>query len=235
MAASLELSGTILVGGDDCSCAGSGDQTVKSLGGGCPVGYSAIVTTAKPITIATPGAPGAVFVDLPLLETLTAIEFLFVRSSAEVVVRIDAAPAEVVGVGGTFPTGFSGGETLTLEIDGVAVSVAFLVGDQTAADVVARINAAAALAGLATPRARVEGGQVAIDGVLTGSDAEIEVTGGTGAATLGLAGLSGRGAGADVRVLGTLLSEFPRTAAAPARVQVSGTGTLTIVAGGRTS
>jgi hypothetical protein len=234
MAGQLELSGTITIAGDDCSCVGAGDSLVKAIGSECPTGYQTCVATAKPISVATTGVLGAEFVDLDLLDSLTRIEFLYVRSNAEIILRIGAAPAQLDGSGGTFPTTFAGGETLNLTIDTVSFIVTFDVADQTAAQCAARINAAAALAGLATPRASVlASGELSINGVLTGSAGGVAVTGGTGAATLGLAVSSVVGSGADVNVLGTFLNEFPRNTNAPSRVQVSGVASVSVVAGGR--
>lgn len=234
MAGQLELTGTITVDGDDCSCAGAGDSLVKSIGPDCSTGYQTVVATAKPVSIATTGILGAEFVDLDLLDTLTRIEFLFLRSSAEIIARIGAVAAVMNGTGGVFPSSYSGGETLLLTIDTVSFTVTFLVGDQTAAQCAARINAAAALAGLATPRAVVaSSGQIDISGVLTGAAGGVAVTGGTGAAAIGFTVSSEVGGGADVHIQGTFINEFPRSSNAPSRVQVSGVATVSVVAGGR--
>ena len=99
-----------------------------------------------------------------------------------------------------------------------------------------RINAAAALAGLATPRAVVQtSGQLAVSGVATGSQGSVDVTGGTGRATLGLALGSVSGLGEDLNVYGSMLCEFPTYPDAPSRIQVSGTATLDVVAAGRSA
>jgi hypothetical protein len=232
MAGQLELTGTIQISGDDCSCAGAGDSLVKAIGPDCSTGYQSVVATAKPLSVST---ASGVFVDLDLLDVLTSIEFLFLRSTAAITLRVGAGPAVLTGSGGTFPTSFAGGETLDLTIDGVSFTATFDAADQTAAQAAARINAAAALAGLATPRASVlSSGQLQIDSVLTGAEGGAAVTGGTGAATLGFAGTpSAVGTGADVPVQGTFLCEFPRTDDAPSRVQVSGVASVSVVAGGR--
>lgn len=52
-----------------------------------------------------------------------------------------AYPATQLGVNGVYPTGFVGGERLTLQIDNEVGTVVFQASDQTLADVVARINA----------------------------------------------------------------------------------------------
>jgi hypothetical protein len=48
--------------------------------------------------------------------------------------------AIIMASGGTYPTGFVGGETLQLNIDGLINRIAFQSGDQTLDQVVARIN-----------------------------------------------------------------------------------------------
>lgn len=235
----LLLRGSLDVGSD---CGGGGgcggtDRTVRALALRCPGSayYQSVVATGAPLRVQTVGAIGAQYADLDLLLDFVGIEFLYIKADAPVSLRLNAASAVLAGAGGIFPTGFLGGETLTLTIDGVPVSVVFDVADQTAAAVVARINAACALAGLATPRAAVVSGQVQITGILTGAAGTVVVTGGTGAATLGLAGGSATGSGADVPVWGTFLAEFRPYPDAVTRVQVSGQANLTIVAAGRTT
>jgi hypothetical protein len=234
----LEIRGSLMVRGSaDCLSGAGADTLVKALGEGCPKSYNTIIATAKPIQVLTAGAVGAAWDEMDILDDLAAIEFLMVRTQSPFRLRIGADEAVLVGTGGTFPTSFAGGETLDLSFvtpgsATVAVSVAFLAGDQTAAQCAARINAACALAGLATPRATVRSdGQLEVRGLGTGEDATVTVTGGTGAGTLGLSG-SASGAGADVDVQGLFINEFPRSAS-PARLQVSGQGSITIVAGGR--
>ncbi len=105
-----------------------------------------------------------------------------------VIAGVAAAVASLVGVAGTFPTAFSGGETLILSIDGVPFTTTFLVGDQSNAEVVTAINAEALSAGIPVPPASVDGGEIRLTGWTTGSSGHVTVTGGTGAATLGLSG-----------------------------------------------
>lgn len=243
MTDSISLKGVLEVGGGVCvSSCGGADRSTKSIALRCATGqqFQSAVETAEPIRVSTPGVPGASFVDLALLGDLTSIELLYVKSDQPIVLRVGAAEPELSGTGGTFPTLFVGGETLLLDFDGTAVTVTFAAGDQTAAQVAARINAECALVGLATPRATVQtSGQILITGLGTGSGADLSVIGGTGAATVGFAGTpSDTGAGADVPVWGTFLAEFGVTGsppAPPARIQVSGNANLTIVAAGRTT
>lgn len=244
MSTGLTLKGSIDVGsgcGSPVSGCGSGiDKTVRSLAFACGSAFfETVVSTDVGLRIATPGLPGASFIDLDLLGDLTSVEFLFVRSDQAIVLRIGAAAARRVSVGFAPPTGFVGAETLNLVVDGVPVAVVFLVGDQTAAQVVARINAACALAGLPTPRASVtDTAQIAIEGVLTGVQGSVEVVGGTGAATLGLAIGTSIGLGNDVTSKGLFLNQWPQTGSIPgppSRIQVSGVATIDVLAGGRSS
>lgn len=102
--------------------------------------------------------------------------------------------AGVLGVAGTFPTLFAGGETLDLEIDGQAFTTTFAAGDQSNVQVAAAINAAATAAGVPGTPASVLSGEIQILGNVATSVGEVVVVGGTGASTLGL---SGSGVGTD--------------------------------------
>lgn len=82
---------------------------------------------------------------------VTIARLIYVEASGPVTLTpggVLATGAEVDGVGGAYPTGFVGGEALVVEIDNVSVPVAFLVADQSLTQVINRINAAAALAGV---------------------------------------------------------------------------------------
>lgn len=248
----VSLSGQLLVGSNSCgnlvtSCGTTaGVQSRLPLGlGGVSIGgcgcsgsgkvYEKVIPPTQ-IEVLTAGLIGQAFVDVDVLGDFSAIEFLYMESSSALIVRIGAAAATLTGTGGVFPTGFAGGETLTLTIDGTAVSVAFLSGDQTAAQVVARINAACAMASLATPRATVAtSGQITISGILTGPQGTVEITGGTGASDIGFGGTpSAEGSGEDVRFSGLFLVEPDRNAA-PYRIQLSGQANVLIVAAGRSA
>jgi hypothetical protein len=237
VSASITLRGTLEVGGDACvSACATGDRTTKQLALRCGTRvYQSSVETPESLQIQTVGAIGNAFIDLDALDQFIAIELLFARSEAPMILRIGALPARLDGVGATFATVLNA-ETLLVTIDGVPVVVTFVVpGDTTAAAIAARINAAAALAGLPTPRAEVlASGQLRISGVLTGGAGTVAVTGGTAATKLGYPGTpSAVGAGEDVRIFGSFFAEFDPQAA-PARIQVSGTGRLTLLAAGRT-
>lgn len=227
----LEIRGSLQVGSSSCApCDGGGQTKIVTLGLQCSQKlFAAIGSTDKPLQLTTPVGE---FVDLPCTESLAAVELLYLFTRAPMTLRVGADVARLAGVAGAFPTGFAGGETLLLEIDGAAFTTTFDAADQSAQDVANRINAAAAFAGIATPVATVEGGQLQIDGDATGSDGSVVSTGGTGAATVGLPnGASAEGEGEDVPVEGIALIEFGRTSP-PARVQISGSSLIDVLAAG---
>lgn len=241
MSSSIDIQGSLTIGGSGscgptggCNPAGAADSTIRALGDLCGgKTYDEVYATTKAVQISTLGAIGSAFEDLPVGQDLERVEFLMLHSSAEMALRIGAEEAVLLGSGGVFPTTFAGGETLILVVDGGApVTVTFDAADQTADDCALRINAALALAGYATPRASVVGGQLSISSQLAGASGSVSVTGGTGAATLGLSG-EAMGAGEEVRFSGLLMIEFPRNENAPGRLQISGSGTLSAVVGGR--
>ncbi len=85
------------------------------------------------------------------------------------------------GTGGTFPTLFTGGETLLLEVDGnVIPPIVFTDQEQSEAECIARINLVAALT-----IAYDNGGQISLRSVIEGTSGLIKILGGTAAATLG--------------------------------------------------
>jgi hypothetical protein len=136
------------------------------------------------------------------------IRLLYIEAEGDVdfwLSGVAATVAEITGSGGTFPTGFAGGETLDLSVDGVVFTTTFLIGDQTLAQVMARINAAAALAGVTGFPAKNASGQLEIESLTSGSGSVVVVSGGSGRATIGLplgtsAGLDPVAATAPVRL-----------------------------------
>lgn len=119
---------------------------------------------------------------------ITTIRLLYIEADNDLDFYLGgSAPttAEVTGVGASFPTGFAGGETLDLEIDGVPFTVTFDVADQSIAQVVARCNADSAFAGLDGFTAFVQSGQIRFRSLTAGSASAVVVTGGTAATALG--------------------------------------------------
>lgn len=134
------------------------------------------------------------------------VRLVYIEADAEIDVSFGAGVATgavVTGSGGTFPTGFGGGETLDVEIDNLgSVAVVFTAAASTAQDVANEINAAFALAGIlsgGTPvaPASVVGGEVRLTSPTTGSSSEVDITAGTALATLGLSVATVNGVAAE--------------------------------------
>ncbi len=240
MAKTIEVSGQLTITPDAC-VSGSG-QTVKELGLGAPGCCGAAQnypgSVCEGVDLAT-GVAGATFQAIASLAALTEIFLLYIRTSAAIVLRLYAVPATALATSGTYPTGYGGGETLITTIDGVAVTTAFDVLDQTLLQVVARINAGQAFAGIATPRASAVSGQLQIDGVMTrvnGTQGVLSFAG-TGMTEIGMDTVVPVDAlGQDIDINGLYIQEFPRTGnVAPTAAQISGTATVDIVAAGATT
>lgn len=236
MSQTVSIEGVLRAGAALCPSNGqAADQCTRALAlnGSCPgqgVQYGGcIVATPRANTA---GAVGAEFERIECLEELATTELLYINTnSTTFAFRIGAAPATALGVGGTFPTGFSGGEVLTWVVDGTTVTTTFDAADQTAEQCAARINAAAAFTGLTTPRVTATTGQLEFTGEATGRDGS-NVFSGTAAATLGLDNPTlTPSAGEDVFVSGLWVHQFPR-GAGPSRIDVSGVGSFDIVAAG---
>jgi len=234
---SLVLNGFLQAGGDGCGCSDSsgGSGCTERLGLRCSPGtYQSILSTDAPIRVSTPGAVGDAFVPLAMLGDFVGIEFLYVKSNAPIALCIDAGSASLTSDAITLPTGFVGGETMTVTIDQhTPVVVTFLAGDQTLAQVVARINAAFALAGLPTPRCEAVGTtKLKITAIECGPSSEVLI----GAApaipfTTSLA----TGNGSIIEFAGTFMIEFNPYPDSPSRVEVSGQASISVLAAGRTS
>lgn len=241
MSKSVSVRGSITAGSGPC-CNGVGvGQCVEQLEllGSCGdegVAYTDVITLSP--TIATAGLIGDNWVTLNLDE-LSEIEFIKVKSSARVRLRIDARPSTTQAVGGVYPTGFVGGEIVMWYLDALApITVTFTSGDQSVKQVAARFNAAAALAGAPTPRVTVVGGQLFFTGVNASPNLATArnafVMSGLVATALGLnAPVLVQGKGGDVEICGLALLQFPRSPNAPVRIDASGTATLEIIAAGR--
>ena len=229
----LNLTGQVTVGGGVCSpCDGGGtNQKVVGIGFACGANasFGCIVSTDKFCQLTSPND----FVDIGVLADLTTIQFILLQTNGgPLKVRVGAAVASVP-TAGTFPTGFVGAETLLATIDGLAtITTTFLVGDQAAADVANRINAAFSLGGQAPPASvNATTGQVDIKSTKTGADGSVVINSGTGLVALGLVAGTTTGAGADIDVEGIWLQQFPTTLA-PARIQFKGTAQYNILAAG---
>ena len=99
-----------------------------------------------------------------------------------VVGTLSGTAAQIVGVSGTYPTNFVGGETIELEIDGQGPRVVVMTAtEQTRNQVRDRINAV-----LALTVAGASGAELTINSVIEGTDGYARIIGGTALSTLGL-------------------------------------------------
>ena len=238
MACELTLKGSLSVPGSGCGSGSggcgsdTGSSKTVSLSFSCAgQQYQAIRGSDCVERIQTLGAPGSQFVDLPSISGLTAIEFLYLKTSNPLIVRVGAAPATQLGSGGVFPTGFTGGEIFVAKFDGVNVAVTFTAGAQTAQQVANQVNAAGALAGLAFAVASVATtGQILLTGALTGPLGSIVVT--TPNAVIGFAATGTTvGGGVDTYINGVYMVQFDKSNA-PSLIQVSGSAGIEVLAAG---
>ena len=247
----VSIHGTMTIG-DGAGCGCSSDQTTKPLGlgpagsmsGGCCTGgmtYDEAATFST--SIATIGAVGAAFVDLPALNAFTAIEFLRLVSSARVRLRINPTRPQMTGVSPIPPTGVLGAATLTVT-DSVGTqytaTITFNFLTDTPATVAGAINAGLAAAGAPFPPdgqiARLSGtGAIVLVNPGIGPAAFLELAAGAPADLgLGVALVRVQGTASDLPdTEGLVILQFPRAPNAPTKIQVSGTATLDIVAAGR--
>jgi phage tail sheath protein FI len=112
-------------------------------------------------------------------------------------VTFDAAAAAVTGSSGTYPTTWTGGETLIVAIDGGAnQTITFTSGAQTLAQVIDEINPS-----LVGGYADDNGGELRITSDKKGTGSRVQIGAGTGNTEMGFAGtedVSGTGDVADI-------------------------------------
>lgn len=244
----LSINGTLIVEPPGC-CSADRDSRVLALrpaGGACGCGdagqtYDEAVSFAH--TIATAGAVGAVFVDVPGLGAFTAFEFLRIQSVGRFRLRFNATRPQLVG-SAPIPGGgvVAGAATFTVT-DSVgtayAATVNFGGGTNTPALVRDAINAALAAAGAPAPTdglwARLTGSTITVAAPGTGPSAYVQLAAGAPADLgLGVALVRATGTSSDTPDMeGLYLSSFPRYPNAPIKVQVSGVASLDITAAGR--
>jgi len=136
---------------------------------------------------------GAVVSTLPMPYVMTNGDTLTVavNGGAPQTITFSCTQAQRTGVAGTYPTGFVGGEALTVNIDATTnQSIVFTAADQALVDVINRINGV-----LTTAVASNSGGQLRITSNRCGLGSRVQVVGGTAAATLGMAVGSTSGTG----------------------------------------
>lgn len=237
--ANLEIHGQISVV-DGCSphCGPTAAKIQPILVGCLGTYYNEVVSTDVPLSVNSP----AEFIDVPLLDQIQNLEFLYVFANAPITYRFGGNIPELIGgqngaAPGVFPTGFVGGETLECKNnDFPPVTVTFTAADQSAAQCANAIDAAFALASQSERPGFVASGsgQLGLRGFATGEETTVEVLGGTAQVALGFGdpNVIARGSGDDILVYGLGMWEFgkdnPQT-----KVQIRGVASqLTILAAG---
>lgn len=137
--------------------------------------------TFSPLACIEAGAPGPF--QLSVADVLTVTTELGGPASSD---AIAAVVATVLGAAGTYPTGFAGGETFTVRIDGGPVqTITFGAGDQSLAQVITRINDT-----VGYTMASDNGGELELVGIVQGTSGSLELADGVGtplASTFGMA------------------------------------------------
>lgn len=245
MSKNVSIRGSLLVSEGGCGGCSS-DQTTKplSLGGSgcCDAGLSYDHAVAFDTSVATIGAVGAAFVDVPGLDQFTAIEFLELESSARIRLRINPTRPQLLGalalpVGGVV----AGAATFTVADQAgvqVAATVNFSGATNTPALVAAAINGALAAAGVPIPvggLAKLTGSTLIVLAPGTGPSAFVQLAAGApGELGLGVILVRATGTASDLPdTEGLVVLQFPRSPNAPVKVQVSGVASLDIIAAGR--
>jgi hypothetical protein len=95
-------------------------------------------------------------------------------------------PATLTSAAGTYPTGFAGGEVMTINRDGTDYTVVFQASDQTQAQVIARINAALGY----TAAVDAGGGVTTLSSLVQGTSGKIEIKAPTTASVLTATGFA---------------------------------------------
>lgn len=243
----LSIRGAIIAG-DACGGCSSGDQATQQLGlggAGCCDGgltYDAVIP-GDGLVVATAGLIGQNFVDLPIFDSFTAIEFLKVKSSSKVRFRFNPTRPTLTGSAPLPVGGVTAGSAVitATKSDGttIPVTVNFSGASNMPALVVAAINAAFGAAGAPQPPdgpiARLSGSTLVLVNPGIGPSASLALDAGAPADLgLGVVAVSVVGTSQDTPdIEGLALMQFPRSPGAPTKVQVSGTATLDLIVAGR--
>jgi hypothetical protein len=232
-----DLCGSSMQNGCGAGCgAGGAAQTMRPISLQCGgTQYGGVVSTDCPFAINSMTE----FRQLPILDQLSSIEFLYVQSNAPLTWRFNGTVPVLVGgqqgaPPGTFPTGFVGGESLNIEVAGPGQSpvvVTFQAADQSVQQVVNRIESEYALAGIVDRPAFVDvSGQVGLRGFEDGDDAKVNILGGSAQAALGFAAPNdeANGSSEDVPISGLGVWEFG-SANAVSKVSVRGVASQVMI------
>lgn len=214
MSGSIVFKGCLAIS-DGIGCGGcSPDQTLPISFPNGAATYDSILQTQTPVEV-----DSAIWEHAPLTCDLSTLELLYLALfPGDTLELLLGSPPKWAGTGGTFPTGFTGGETFSFNvlsynaatggyIVDANIAVVFTAGAQSAMDVSRAINAQLALVGYA-PMATVVNGQLLLTGTQPGQDKRLANS--TANATIGYANtnLGANGTGIAQTVTGLYLSQF---------------------------
>lgn len=221
MACSLEFTGSIVVpGSSGAFITGSGSEKRVALQfEQITRQFENVVSTDCPFEIAS----AVDFIPMPLADEMVTVDFLaaLVRGSNAILIEfLFGDLPRFVGVGGTFPTGFTGGETFEFKLqtyndvtgvfdDDFTVLTTFTAAAQAAQDVANEINAAVMLAGASIcALVTVSAGQLLLKGTKPGATQRLEIS--VANATIGFDGtkVADLGTGTPLFVNGNFQSEI---------------------------
>lgn len=172
------------------------DTTFQTSAAG-PITISELVTSLDHLTVDEGTLAAGETNRVVQFSPVTAAKLLVVVAEGDIQISLGGGAAtsgSITGVGGSYPTGFVGNETLLVTIDATPLTVVFTAADQSLAQVVNRINSVAALAGFAVGVAANNGsGQLRLTSPTTGTTSIVSITGGTGLTALGLSVSSSTG------------------------------------------
>jgi hypothetical protein len=133
--------------------------------------------------------------------------FIFGTATASYTVTFNAAAATLTSAAGVYPTGFTGGEVMTIVRDGITYTVVFQASDQTQTQVIDRINTTLGY----TAAVNGGGGVTTLSSLNRGSGATIAITAPTTAAVLAATGFviaSATGTGNVLNIAAVTASEI---------------------------
>lgn len=202
--------------------------------------FDNVVSTDVPYTVTSPSA----FVSMPLSDELpVAVEFVsFAVLNAGTIDFLIGTIPKINGASGTFPTGFTGGESFEFKLqtyndttgkfdDDFTVTTTFTAAAQSAQNVANEINAAVMLSGASTcALVSVLSGQLVLDGVTPGAEKRIFIS--VANATIGFDGTkeADLGTGESITVNGNFLAELAGVTGG--QLWVRGTADLNILLAG---
>ena len=234
--ATVSLSATLVNSGSSsgCGCAGGTEFPLAFYQGANT--YATVLQSNAAVSFSS-----VTWRRLPLACDLSTVSLLAIAAATGSTLKLlIGTPPTWSGVSGTFPTGFSGGETFTFlmqtynsttgaYVTTATIPVVFTSAAQTAAQVANEVNAKLASLGFGN-LVSVVGGQLVIAGATPGQS--YRLTNSVANTTIGFASSNtgAVGVGNEVSVPGVFLAEL--SAVPSSSIWAMGTATMNILLGG---